>query len=308
MRYWRLIADAGGTNVRFARVIDEDNVVERCSYPVSRFDSFLDALRFYADETGGLAGCSGAAIGAAGPIYLGSAKFTNSSWTILEAEVAAEIKAPCCLINDVEAAAYCLPGLSGAEYFVLGKPMPKLETAHRLLAANIGTGFGAATLIRTPGGWLPSPSEAGHMSLALPEGYETRLRPKFKSVEHVLSGRGLSNLHAVLSGDEVLLPAADICVRAASDPKCSATLKLFTQIAGEVLGNLALAAAAWDGVYLFGSVAIGFASVADHAVFREAFENKGAMSEWMMRIPVALVVKEDAALYGLAALPIRPRP
>jgi glucokinase len=303
-----LIADAGGTNVRFARVIDEENVVERCSYSVSRFDSFLDALRLYADETGGLAGCSGAAIGAAGPVYLGSAKFTNSSWTITEAEVAAEIGAPCSLVNDVEAAGWCMPSLSSSDYLVLGQPLPKLETAHRLLAANIGTGFGAATLFKTPGGWFSASSEAGHMSLPLPEGYETRLQPEFKSVEHVLSGRGLSNLHAALNDDEAVLPAADICARATWDPKCAATLRLFTQIAGDVLGNLALAVAAWDGVYLFGSVAKGFASVADHALLREAFQDKGAMTEWMKRIPVALVEKEDAALYGLAALPIRPRP
>ena len=69
---WRLIADVGGTNVRFARVIDEENVVDRCSYLVSRFGSFLDALRAYAEETdGGLSGCSGAAIGAAGPVAMG---------------------------------------------------------------------------------------------------------------------------------------------------------------------------------------------------------------------------------------------
>lgn len=306
---WRLIADVGGTNVRFARVIDEENVVDHCSYRVSRFESFLDALRAYAEETdGGLSGCSGAAIGAAGPVAMGSAHLTNIAWFIQEAEVADEIGAPCTLVNDVEAAAYCIPGLASSEFLVIGDVTPKLETAHRLLAANIGTGFGAATLVRTPGGWFSSPSEAGHMSLRLPEGAETRLRPRFKSVEHVLSGRGLSNLHSALAKDEAVLEAADICSRAASDPKCLATLDFFTQIAGDVLGNLALAVTAWDGVFLFGSVAKGFTHVADHAQFRETFEDKGAMSEWMKRIPIALVEKQDAAMFGLAALPIRPLP
>ncbi len=306
---WRLIADVGGTNVRFARVIDEENVVDRCSYLVSRFESFLDALRAYADETdGGLSGCSGAAIGAAGPVAMGSARLTNIAWSIHEAEVADEIGAPCTLVNDVEAAAYCLPTLSSHEFFVLGNIAPKLETAHRLLAANIGTGFGAATLVKTPGGWFPFPSEAGHMSLPLPEGHEASLRPRFKSVEHVLSGRGLANLHSALGEDTTALEAAEVCSRTASDPKCAATLSFFTKIAGDVLGNLALAVAAWDGVFLFGSVAKGFASVADHARFREAFEDKGAMTNWMKRVPVALVEKQDAAMFGLAALPIRPQP
>ena len=306
---WRLIADVGGTNVRFARVIDEDNVVDRCSYLVSRFESFLDALRAYAEETdGGFSGCSGAAIGAAGPVAMGSAHLTNIAWFIQEAEVADEIGAPCMLVNDVEAAAYCIPGLASSEFLVIGDVAPKLETAHRLLAANIGTGFGAATLVRTPGGWFSSPSEAGHMSLSLPEGAEASLRPRFKSVEHVLSGRGLSNLHSALAKDAAVLEAAYICGRAHSDAKYLATIDFFTQIAGDVLGNLALAVTAWDGVFLFGSVARGFAHVADHARFREAFEDKGAMSEWMKRIPVALVEKQDAAMFGLAALPISPLP
>ena len=306
---WRLIADVGGTNVRFARVIDEENVVDRCSYLVSRFESFLDALRAYAKETdGGLSGCSGAAIGAAGPVAMGSAHLTNIAWFIQEAEVADEIGAPCKLVNDVEAAAYCIPGLTSSEFLVIGDVAPKLESAHRLLAANIGTGFGAATLVRTPSGWFSFPSEAGHMSLRLPEGAEASLRPRFKSVEHVLSGRGLSNLHSALAKDEAVLEAADICSHAASDPKCLATLNFFTQIAGDVLGNLALAVTAWDGVFLFGSVAKGFARVSDHARFRETFEDKGAMSEWMKRIPIALVEKKDAAMFGLAALPIRPLP
>ncbi len=308
MTCWRLISDVGGTNVRFARVFDEDNVVERFSYPVARFDSFLDALRFYADETGGIAGCCGAAIGAAGPVASGSAKLTNISWTIHEAEVAAEIGAPCAVINDVEAAAHCLPMLAVSEYMLLGEPPPNLETAHRLLIANIGTGFGAAGLVKTGAGWMSSPSEAGHMTLPLPEGHESRLRPKFKSVEDALSGRGLSNLHAALCEDAPLYTAAEICALSASDAKIAATLRLFTHIAGDVLGNLALTLAAWDGVFLVGSVAKGFVHAADRGAFREAFENKGPMKAWMKRIPLALVEKEDAALYGLAALSLRHKP
>jgi glucokinase len=308
MTAWRLIADVGGTNVRFGRVFNEDNVVERYSYPVARFDSFLDALRAYADDTGGLSACSGAAIGAAGPVASGAVKLTNISWFIQDAEIAAEIGAPCTVVNDVEAAAYCMPLLSGKEIMVLGRPAPKLDTAHRLLAANIGTGFGAASLVRTAGGWLSSPSEAGHMSLPLPEGHETALRPAFKTVEHVLSGRGLADLNATLGDHASGYTAAEICTRSGADPRCASTLKIFTQIAGDVLGNLALAFAAWDGVFLFGSVAKGFAHVAEHGPLRQAFENKGPMSDLMRRVPLALVEKEDAALYGLAVLPIRPRP
>ena len=255
---WRLIADVGGTNVRFARVIDEENVVDRCSYLVSRFDSFLDALRGYTGETnGGLSGCSGAAIGAAGPVAMGSARLTNIPWFIYESEVAQKSALLARSSTMSRPRPIACQRLSNHELLVIGDAAPKLDTAHRFLAANIGTGFGAATQVKTAAGWFSAPSEAGHMSLPLPEGYETVLRPRFKSVEHILSGPGLENLHTALNQDGTALDAADICSRAPSDPKCSATVNLFTQIAADVLGNLALAVAAWDGVFLFGSVAKG---------------------------------------------------
>lgn len=306
---WRLVADVGGTNVRFARALNEDTVVDRWSYPVSHFQGFLNALRSYAVEIGAsLSSCSEVAIGAAGPIHAGTAKFTNSPWVIRETDVIEQIGVPCTLVNDVEAAAYCLPGLALHEFALFGAAEPELESAHRLLAANIGTGFGAATLIKTPAGsWFSAPGEAGHMSLPFAGDEDARLRPGFPSVEHVLSGRGVVNLHAALKGQNATLSAPEIFSLAPSDPDCAATVRVFTRIAGDVLGNLTLGVAAWDGVFLFGSVAKGFAAVADHSAFREAFENKGPMGEIMKRVPVALVDKEDAALFGLAALPIQAR-
>jgi glucokinase len=93
-------------------------------------------------------------------------------------------------------------------------------------------------------------------------------------------------------------------VRANADLGCAKVLHYFTRVLGDVLGNLALAVAAWDGVFLYGGVARAFGGVASVDLLRQAFENKGVMSERMRRIPIALVVKEDAALVGLAAVPM----
>jgi glucokinase len=303
---WRLLSDVGGTNVRFARAFGE-SLLQRCSYPVSDFATFLQALRDYVDQTGGPAGCIGAAIGAAGPLALGAVRLTNVPWVICEAEVSSEINAPCILVNDVEAAAFCLPTLSYSEYAVLGRLAPNLTTAHRLLAANIGTGFGAATLVRTAHGWISSPSEAGHMSLAFPDWQDQSLRRKFVSVEHALSGRGLSNLYSAVANEPATLAPSEIFARAGYDQNCANALHLFMQILGDVLGNLALAVAAWDGVFLCGSVAMGLAGITDLSTLRRTFENKGPMSDLISRIPLALITKEDAALAGLAVLPLPER-
>jgi glucokinase len=304
MTGWRLVSDVGGTNVRFARA-SGGGVYAIQAYPTSRFASYAEAIRAYLDETGGGHGCIGAAIGAAGLVAFGKVSLTNLAWEISEAEVSQELGAPCRLINDVEAVAYSVSGISGAGFTAVGSLSPDLTAMHRILVANIGTGFGAATLIRTGSTWVSCPSEAGHMSLYFPEWPDIHMQRQFPSVEHVLSGRGLCNLYGAISKDATPSTAADIFARAGTDPQYTAALQLFTKVAGSVLGNLVLAVAAWDGVFLCGSVARSLVNMADLAMFRQAFEGTGRMSPWMRRVPIAFLTEEYPALAGLAVLPLR---
>lgn len=306
MTGWRLVSDIGGTNVRFARA-SGDVLFQPRIYPVSRHGSFLSALRHYVDETGNLEDCLGAAIGAAGPVAYGQVTLTNVPWTVSEAEVSLEIDAPCVLINDVEATALSVPVLSNKDFAVLGKLAPQLESAKRLVVVNVGTGFGAASLAKTACGWISNPSEAGHMSLRHPDGHDERFCQSFSTVEDALSGRGLCALHAATIAEGQELSSSDIFARCHADVACSKTLKLFLELLGDVLGNLALAVAAWDGVFLCGSVVKPLAKMGEFEPLRQAFEKKGPMSAWMRRIPIAVIMKEDVALSGLAALPLPPR-
>jgi len=298
---WRLVADVGGTNVRFARAVGGVRLAEHRAYPVSKHKDFMAALHAYLDETGGAAGCTGAAIGAAGAIDNGKVSLTNAAWEISESEVSASIGAACTLVNDLQAVAFSLPVLRESDVTVLGAKAPNVVTARRILTANIGTGFGAATLIRTATGWACCPSEAGHMSIAFPD---DTLRHEFMSAEHVLSGQGLCNLHAAIAKEPCSLHPSEVIAQANANSHSAEALRIFTLVAGDVLGNLVLAVAAWDGVYLFGSVAKSFAKVADLGLLRQAFENKGPMTGRMKRIPIALITLEDAPLAGLATLPL----
>ncbi len=51
-------------------------------------------------------------------------------------------------------------------------------------------------------------------------------------------------------------------------------------------------------------MARGLANVAGLSQLRHAFEDKGRMKEWMRQIPIAIIVREDAALAGLSVVPI----
>jgi glucokinase len=123
---------------------------------------------------------------------------------------------------------------------------------------------------------------------------------KFTRVEHILSGRGIPVLYNAVAGTSKTVHAAEVFALAKTDEHAAETLRLFTQIFASTAGDLVLAVGAWDGAFMFGSVAKGFAAVADLALFRQELEDKGPMRDRMKRLPVALVLKEDAALAGLA--------
>ena len=354
---WKLVSDIGGTNVRFGRADEDGSVYARRSYKVSEFPGFNDAIARYLPETGGFDGCIGAVIGAAGPVFQNCVKLTNANWTITCSEVAALIDRPVMLVNDLEAAARVIPQLRGAELQFIGPARQLTAKPERVLAANIGTGFGAATLIRSGAGWVSCPSEAGHISLDRRLSDGTVLPAAFKTIETVLSGSGLSNLYDVLWSDgaaptstrlssaEILeqiqvesgrpssrgrfsgrgdpeqnhrlnrgllrfarndddSAAADEALASADNERANLAVRIFSDVFAQALGNLVLAVAAWNGVFVFGSVAREWARIADHSRFRSIFEDKGAMQQHMARVPIAIVTAEDVTLAGLAAIPV----
>ncbi len=305
MRDQRLVCDAGGTNVRFAWATEDGTLSERRCYSVAAFPAFIDALQVYLTETGFSGACTGAAIGAAGPIDDGYVELTNAPWmTILASEVSAILSAPVVLINDLEAAAHALPALEEKDLLLVGESKPDMQKAKRLLAVNVGTGFGAATLIRVGTNWISCSSEAGHMSFDTVRLAPHHMARKFTRLEQILSGGGVPELYNLVSNSPEVLQAADIFARSKTDMHAAETLRLFTQIFAHAVGDLVLAVAAWDGAFIFGSVAKGFAATADHVLFRHELEDKGPMQARMQKVPVAVVLKEDAALIGLAHIPI----
>lgn len=304
MRGKRLVCDAGGTNVRFAWASEDGTLRDRRCYSVAAFPTFIDALRTYLAETGFSGGCAGVAIGAAGPVDDGYIELTNAHWTISASEVSAILGGPVVLINDLEAAAHALPALEEKDLLFIGESKPDLQKAKRLLAVNVGTGFGAATLIRAGADWISCSSEAGHMSFDTVKLAPHHTVRKFTRVEEILSGGGVPELYNLVSNSSEMLQASDIFARAKTEKHAADTLRLFTQILAHAVGDSVLAVAAWDGAFLFGSVVKGFAANADHVLFRHELEDKGPMQDRMKRVPVAVVLKEDAALIGLARVPI----
>lgn len=300
----RLVADIGGTNVRFALAEPGCEPGPFRAYRVAEHATFEAALERFLSESG-MRRVASAAIGAAGPVDNGMVALTNAPWRLAEAGVSDQLHgAAVRIVNDLEAVAHALPYLAAGDVEQIGA-VAAPEPRHPLIAVNVGTGFGAASVARTGAGWVARASEAGHMTLAPSTAAEAAAFTGCATVEDVLSGRGMAALYRRLAGPGAApLAAEEIVARAATDAVAHQALGIAGALLGRIAGDLVLATGAWGGCFLCGSVARGWAEAGDTGAFRSAFERKGAMSGRMSGVYTGIVTRGDAALLGLARMPI----
>lgn len=284
MKGWRIVCDIGGTNTRIARSDGLKQLSHLCYEATERCASLPETLRRYWLQFDDQESLLGAAIAAAGRPEHDSVTLTNRPLTIYREAVSAKIGgSPVTLFNDLEATAYAVPLLAAEE--LLPVVAATNVTAGPRLIVNVGTGFGAALLIQTAGGWQAIPTEAGHMTLGacVPRsGIEPNAR-KALAVEDQISGLALST-------------ATNFSINRGSFSS------EFGELFGAVCGNLVLATGAWGGVILCGSVAAAWCRTADFKSFTAAFRDKGRMAKRMERVPVSEIVLPDPALIGLTSV------
>jgi glucokinase len=305
----RLVADVGGTRSRFALSDGPGRLSDVRIYETAARPSFAGTMAGYisdigADPSG--AWCSDIQVAAAGPVDGGIVHLTNSTWTISAPEISGAFGGIAAhVVNDLEAVGLLLPHLTPADTTPIGSAVRAGLLGNRI-AINVGTGFGAATAVRASGKagstrWTIAAGEAGHMTLGPVSPEEAAALAFAQSVEDVLSGAGVARLYDSLAGTtETNRTANAVFASVASDPIAGITVELFSRLLGRIAGDLVLATAAWDGVYLCGSVAQGWAGVGDTAAFRAEFERKGAMKARMARVPVQLIGTPEPALLGLS--------
>jgi glucokinase len=281
MTPWRLVADVGGTNVRFAQALDGEVVNVQASSTSAHRD-FYSALDAYLSFTGDALSCTGAAIGAAGPVDHGVVKLTNGDWMIDAGAVSAQLGAkPVRVLNDLEAVACAVATFSGTDLTAIAD-REDLVGAPKLIV-NVGTGFGAALAVPTATGWTPVACEPGHMKLALDLDAAQRVSGRCPSIEDVISG--LARRKLGLGAD-------------------AAFNDEFGRLLGQVCGDLVLATGSWGGVFLFGSVASAWVRQGEFDTYLAAFEDKGPMTDRMRSVPINHIHDALAALRGLAAAPV----
>ncbi len=299
----RLIADIGGTNARFA-LAGPEGARDVEVLHVADFPDFATALAAYLRPERDLSAITGAAIAAAGPRDGTAVQLTNAPWRIEAGAVGRALGGvPVRVLNDLEAVALGLPALSpGDVEAIAGVPLDPDEAGppRPMLAANIGTGFGAAVAVPLPeGGWAVLGTEPGHMTLTPATPSEEGLLRAVHSVEEAFSGPGYARLFGspLRDGGETVHPVRE---EAVGDDRL-----LYSRIFGRVIGDLVLATGAWGGVWLCGGVTTDFARIFDVDQVLRAFRKKGKMSARMEQVPLCRITVDAPAFRSLATVPIR---
>jgi glucokinase len=310
-----LLADIGGTNVRFATIGDDGKVGRVESWLTALYPDFETAVRNYADLAGLKLPLASAAVCAAGPLIDGRIVLTNCGWEISERDIAKSTGAArVTLVNDFAAVARALPCLSDADLVQVGGGLP-LDGFPKI-ALGPGTGLGVACVLPDAhGGWVVAAGEGGHVDLAPTTAREIAIVYQLMrdyghvSVERVLSGPGLEALLLAIAALDGLSfksrPIAQDIVKDAAAGKSEAAAEavaLFTGWLGSVAGNLALTLGARGGVYIAGGIIPQWGPVFDAKLFRRRFESKGRMRHFLEPIPCHVVMAKDLAFRGLAAM------
>jgi glucokinase len=319
-----LAGDLGGTKCTLILfVIDRDRLrpIYRFTAKTADFrdiESFFDNFREHAKREGHLLNAlSGAGFGVAGAIVNDEVLCNNLPWTITRNRLAQALKitpARTMLLNDVESAASSLEHLEKEDLLELNPGAQQLHAPKVYVAA--GTGLGESILFWNGNRYQVSACEAGLTDFAPGTDREIvvlqalRQRMPLVCTEEIVSGRGFRAIHQAIFpevhhaffDDPAIDAAAKITQQAfaKSCAACEETLHMWTEAYGSEAGNMALRALPFGGVYVGGGIALKILAKLKDGTFVRAFCNKTKLADELARIPIFVVLNQDAPVLGTA--------
>ena len=314
-----LAGDLGGTKSNLAAFEIKQGklrLVQRKKFSSRDFPRAEDIVESFAKEVG--AKFSAACFGVAGPVFDNKAKATNLPWVVDGAQIGRLLGiGHVNLLNDMDITFHGVEALEPEETYLLQQGSPAPHENQALLAA--GTGLGEAIRVWDGRRFLVVPGEGGHCDFAPRTDEEIELLRFLKkryervSFELILSGKGFRPIHEFLgpgakhaSFDEPQPDAGSVEItQNALNGSCSVcvkTLDLWAALYGAEAGNLALKALARGGVFVAGGISAKLAPKLKDGTFAKAFSQKSKFENFLLQIPITLVLNEDAPLLGAASV------
>ena len=307
-----LIGDIGGTNARFAILLD--SYAEPKQFPIVQTADFAtidDAIQTAILDRTSVQPRS-AVLAVAGPVDGDEIELTNCPWVVRPRAMIENLGLrDVVVLNDFEAQALAVVALGEEHMEKIGPGTPE-PTAGRVVLGP-GTGLGVAGLIHACNRWIPVPGEGGHMDIGPRTPRDFQVFPHLEPIEgrisgeQLLCGRGLVNIYRAVAKADGAAPRfttpAEITGAALekSDRIAEEALSIFVTCLGRTAGDLALVFMSRGGVYLTGGIAQKIVPALQTGEFRAAFEDKAPHKELMRDMPVYVITHPLAALAGLAA-------
>lgn len=318
---FRLLADIGGTNARFAwqagpgQPLQHVQVMQCHDHAglAEAVECWLDAYQLPKPHQAGVA--------VACAVHSDQIQLTNNPWSFsiqaLQTRLGLDRLE---VVNDFTALALGLPFIPAQHLHRMGgdpaqRPF-EWEAPVALLGA--GTGLGVSGLLPDRrGGWMPISGEGGHISLSIhTEGqYQvlTALQTRYGhvSAERVLSGQGLVNIHDCLWRQRTghwppqSFTPAQITTLALEkrDPLAMEVIAYFCSWLGSVAGDLVLTLGARGGVFIGGGIVPRLVQVLANSALRTSFEHKGRFATYLHPVPIWVIdTPVSPALDGVAML------
>jgi glucokinase len=314
--------DIGGTHARFAiaTVGAEGGVTlgETVTLRTADHATFASAWHAYARGHSGKLPRA-AAFSIAAPVSGEVIHLVNNPWVIDRAALAGEIGGDRVLIlNDFGAVGHAVANLPADCFAHVAGPDAQLPAEGTISVLGPGTGLGVAHVWRDGrptsqgGGYHVQATEGGHFSFApidpVDDALLAHLRARFGrvSVERVVAGPGIVDIHAVLAAQQGLsvTPCDDKTIWergiAGSDALAAAAVERFCRQLGAVAGDVTLTQGGTACV-LAGGIGLRLRDLLPRSGFGRYFAAKGRFSEIMAAMPVKLITHPQPGLFGAAA-------
>ncbi|HEY1991293.1 MAG TPA: glucokinase [Gammaproteobacteria bacterium] len=298
-----LTADIGGTHARFLQGT-ADGHGKPADFDSGDYPDVAALVQAGLERLGMQARGSDAVLSLAGPIRHGRVTLTNLSW-VIDAEALRQRFGfrHVALLNDLEAAAWCLASEPPAPSLVLRDGVAEAGARHAVVSAS--TGLGTAYWTHFDGALQVQAAEAGHTGFAPNDDWQVELLLSLQkrygervSWERVLSGSGLSLLEAHLRRGQAT-DAPDVVRRAkAGETAALTTVRRYCQLLGMFAGDLALSAPATGGIWFMGGVVTGLGTLLDREEFLRGFDTKGRLSAQVAKLPLRVSWSDDLGIRG----------
>lgn len=316
-----LAVDIGGTKTNlglFEVQGDRLSLLREDKYPSREYAAFEEIVQKFMHEDASQVPTI-LSIGVAGPVINNKVKLTNLSWELDAQLLARDLKiARVSIINDLEATAYGLAGLSTEDVLPLFDQVEDVGGNMAVLAP--GTGLGEAGIFWDGESYRPFATEGGHSDFAPRTELDVELYNYIRQDndivcwEHIVSGPGIYRIYKFLRDvkgchepawltenfkkDDNSPAVISHAALRELDTTCILTMELLVTYMAREATSLVLKHKATGGLFLGGGIPPRIFPLLRKELFRKQFIQNQHMGELLDKIPVRVILNSKAALIG----------